>query len=31
VEFLKRTKLGKVTCIILDKIPEFVTYMNKHF
>lgn len=31
VEFLKRNKLGKVTCIILDKIQDCVHYMHKSF
>ena len=31
IDFLKRTKLGKATCIILDKIPEFASFMTKHF
>lgn len=28
VEFLKKTKLGRISCIILDKIKEFSAYMK---
>lgn len=31
LNFLKVRKLGRATCIILDKIGEYRTYMNRPF
>lgn len=31
VEFLKKTKIGRATCIILDKIADYRNYMSKRF
>lgn len=31
INFLKESKLGKTTCIILEKISEFGNYMEKRF
>jgi len=31
LELLKRNKLGRTTCIILEKITEFKDYMNKPY
>lgn len=31
LDFLKKRKLGRATCIILDKIGEFRNYMNRPF
>lgn len=31
LSFLKATKLGRVTCIILDKIQEQRKFMERHF
>jgi structural maintenance of chromosome 4 len=31
LNFLKVRKLGRTTCIILDKIGEYRTYMNRPF
>jgi structural maintenance of chromosome 4 len=31
VDFLKRAKIGRATCIILEQITQFKTFMNNHF